>query len=306
MTAWPTRASEQARLEAALATYPTASRPLPGVASAACRQILAKQMVASLRRRDYRDLIRNRPIDPKRADPDDRMFDPERAAVLHARAGRSDEAVWLTFLATHFGKHRTYGWSRVRDVYSGLDSGVWTWDRVRASPGAFRVWLGANAAAIGGGFGNHRKYESLVGARGTGAVAEDLVTWVGPGGSLAAKFADLVREGGNDPNTLFDHMYRSFNVARFGRLGRFDFLSTIGRLGILPIEPGSAYLDGATGPLRGARLLFSGTPDAALAAAVLEEWLLDLDRSLRVGMEVMEDSLCNWQKSPGAFIHFRG
>ena len=306
MTTWPTRAAQQARLEAALTAYPTTGRPLPGATAAACRQTLAKQMVASLRRRDYRDLIRTRPIDPRRADPKDSMFDPERAAALHARAGQTDEAIWLAFLATNFGKHGIHGWRRVRDVYSGLGAGMWTWDRVRTSPASFRTWLSDHASAVGGGFGNHRKYESLVGARGTGAVTENLVAWAGPEGSLAGRFATLVHEGGNDPNVLFDRMYRAFNVARFGRLGRFDLLSVMGRLGILPIEPGSAYLEGATGPLRGARLLFGGDPDTALAAAVLEEWLLDLDQSLGVGMEAMEDSLCNWQKSPGVFVHFRG
>jgi len=27
---------------------------------------------------------------------------------------------------------------------------------------------------------------------------------------------------------------------------------------------------------------------------------------LNVGMQVLEDSLCNWQKSPRQFVHFRG
>lgn len=286
--------------------YSAAIRPLPGVTTTSHRQTLAKQIVASLRRRDYRDLVRTRQIDLTRADPDSPMFDPERAAVLHARAGRMDEAVWLVFLATHFGKHRDHHWARVQDVYSGLGSGIWTWDRVRSSPSAFRAWLDANASAIGGACGSHRKYESLVGVKGTGAVVEGLVAWAGSMGSLAGRFANLVRQGGNDPHVIFDHIYRSFQVVRFGRLGRFDLLSVMGRLGILPIEPGSAYLKGATGPLRGARLLFGGDPRAALKEAVLEAWLLDLDQHLGVGMEVMEDSLCNWQKNPDTFVHFRG
>jgi len=285
--------------------YSAAVRPLPGVAATSRRQTLAKQMVASIRRQDYRDLIRTRPIDPARVNPGSPMFDPERAAVLHARAGRMDEAIWLVFLATHFGRHRNHHWVRVRDVYSGLGSGIWTWARVCSSSGAFRAWLDSHAGAISGGCGSHRKYESLVGAKGTGAVVEGLVAWAGSVGSLAGRFATLVREAGNDPHVIFDHIYRSFQVVRFGRLGRFDLLSVMGRLGILPIEPGSAYLKGATGPLRGAHLLFGGDPLAA-KEVVLEAWLLDLDQHLEIGMEVMEDSLCNWQKNPDTFVHFRG
>ena len=38
-------------------------------------------------------------------------------------------------------------------------------------------------------------------------------------------------------------------VQRFGRLGKFDFLTMLGKLGIAPIEPGITFLKGATGPL---------------------------------------------------------
>src|SRR3954453_3508429 len=56
--------------------------------------------------------------------------------------------------------------------------------------------------------------------------------------------ARAVREAGNDPHIIFDHFYRTMAVARFGRLGKFDFLCLVGRLGIAPIAPGVAYLSG--------------------------------------------------------------
>jgi hypothetical protein len=80
----------------------------------------------------------------------------------------------------------------------------------------------------------------------------------------------------------------------------------LGKLGLAPIVPGSAYLSGATGPLRGARLLFGGSVSAEISAKELESYLVDLDSQLAVGMQVLEDSLCNWQKSPTKFISFRG
>jgi hypothetical protein len=75
---------------------------------------------------------------------------------------------------------------------------------------------------------------------------------------------------------------------------------------LAPLKPGSAYLRGSTGPLRGARLLIDGDPNSPTKADVLDEVLQRLDDILGVGMQVMEDSICNWQKSPRKFVHFRG
>jgi hypothetical protein len=118
--------------------------------------------------------------------------------------------------------------------------------------------------------------------------------------------AALVQAGGNSAQSIFDYCYNSMTVTHFGRLGKFDYLCLLGRLGLANMSPGSAYLVGATGPLAGARLLFGGRTDARLRAVALEGWLRDLDVVLDVGMQVMEDSLCNWQKSPRRFVHFRG
>jgi hypothetical protein len=305
---WPRRRGKAEELATGLKDFSESHRHLPGIRADAARETLAMQMVASLRRVDYTDIVRSRDISPNRADPGSPLFDPERAAVLHARAGRLDEAVWLVFLATHFGKHLVHRWSRLRDVYSGLGDGAWTWERVSADPAAFRSWLRANQHRIGGGFGNHRKYESLNAdsPAGTGMVVESYVEWIGPERSHTRRIAELVRAGGNDPHSIFDHFYNSMRVARFGRLAKLDFLALLGRLDLAPISPGSAYLAGSTGPLKGARLLFGGVPTAQLSPETLQDWLRELDAELRIGMQVMEDCLCNWQKGPTRFIYFRG
>lgn len=305
---WPTRQARAAQLDAGLAQFSTNWRPLPGIADRVTRAVLAMQMVASLRRLDYSDLIRVRGISPNRADPNSAFFDPERAAVFHHRAGNIDEAFWLVFLSIHFGKHLTHGWERLRDIYSGLGTHTWTWVRVSANPTAFRTWLLAHQDQIGGGFGSHRKRESVRADidGGTATVVESYVNWVGANHSHAALMARFTQAGGNSPQAVFDHCYRSMNVARFGRLGRFDYLCLLGRLGFAHVSPGRAYLEGATGPLRGARLIFGGVVNAPIDWRTLEGWLLELDQLLGVGMQVMEDSLCNWQKSPAQFFHFRG
>ncbi|MCB4825574.1 alpha-glutamyl/putrescinyl thymine pyrophosphorylase clade 3 protein [Roseicella aerolata] len=56
----------------------------------------------------------------------------------------------------------------------------------------------------------------------------------------------------------------------------------------------------------GRRLSTFTPPPQEGRRATLTARLIDLDDVLRVGMQVMEDSLCNWQKSPTTFIHFKG
>jgi hypothetical protein len=303
---WPTRSKRMQELDQALRDFSKKHVRLAGIVDHAHREALVLQMIASLRRLDYTQAIRSRDISPDRADPASHLFDPERAAALLARTGEVDEAIWLIFLATHFGQHGRHKWLLLRDVYSGLGDGMWTWARVSANPQHFRAWLQQNVQKIRGSFGNHRKYETLNPAsnNGTATVIESFVQCVAP--SPSRWFASLVRSVGNDPHALFDESYNRLMIARFGRLAKFDFLALLGRLDLAPISPGSAYLAGATGPLRGARLLIDGNAKSTTRAADLDEILQKLDQLLNIGMQVMEDSICNWQKSPHRFIHFRG
>src|ERR1041385_4042587 len=102
---WPKRRKMAAQLEAKLVRFSETRRALPGITQPPAAAVLGMQMVASLRRLEYTNLIRARSIAPERADPSSQFFDPERAAALHASKRNIDEAFWIAFLATHFGKH---------------------------------------------------------------------------------------------------------------------------------------------------------------------------------------------------------
>lgn len=305
---WSNRQHIADRLTKALAHHSRSKRQIPGASTQAQRTTLAWQMVASLRRLDYTLALKARPIDPARADPNNDMFDPDRAAIFHFKSGNLDEAFWVTFLSIHFGKHGRHEWRRLRDIYSGLGQATWTWARYSADPQSFNDWLSANGQKIGGAFGNHRKYSSIRtdSEQGTDKVFQGYLDWVGPTRSHQRLVARLVQAGGNNPHAIFDQFYRDMDVKQFGRLGKFDFLALVGRLDLAPITPGSAYLKGATGPLAGARLLFGGDRDANLSINNLDSWLIELDADLAIGMQPMEDSICNWQKSPDTFKHFKG
>jgi hypothetical protein len=265
------------------------------------------QFVASLRREDYYRRLQERTIGAERANPNSGHFDAERAVAYHLQNGDIEEAAWLVFLMTHFAKPASSGWLRLQQVYGRLGQGIWNWPAVKANPDAMIKWLEQNWPNIGGKFGNHRKYESLRpnSNRSFSRVLKSYLAWIGDNGHEKF-FSKVVQKGGNDPRQIFDVLYKSMKVTTFGRLAKFDYLALIGRYGIAPIIAGSAYLKGATGPTTGARLLFTGTNIGTATIRQLQEWLDDLDADLSVGMTVMEDALCNWQKSPAVFVHYRG
>ncbi|MET4808360.1 hypothetical protein [Limibacillus sp. MBR-115] len=299
-------------LEKAIADYSINFRSLPGVTARDYRETLVEQIVESLRRIEFLQAIQNRKISPERENPTSAVFDPLRAAILKARQGNIDEAFWLIFLATHFGRHRHYGWRLVQDVYGGYPDGqIWTWHRTSSDPNAFRSWWTTAATifqsdGIPRKFGNHRKYESLRAnaVRPTPQIVQDYIVWVGANRGHANLLLEVSQKNNCGAEAMFDALYKSMSsVLSFGRAGRFDFLTMLGNLNLAPIRPGSPYLLGATGPLSGARMLFG---NQKLSVDQLDAEVVHLGQYLGVSMQVMEDALCNWQKSPSRFIAFRG
>jgi len=286
---------------------------LPGINALENKAAFVEQLVESIRRVEYVAVIGSRAISANRADPSSDFFDPIRAAVLMVQAGNLEEASWLVFLATHFGKASRTGWLLTRDVYGALGAGYnWTWPLVSTNPVAMSQWIADNHATLKSGgrkFGNHRKYETLDPAKSnsTGEIIESYVNWVMQHGSHIGLFNHALMRPGADPRAAFGMLYRSMGaVKRFGRTGKFDYLTMIAKAGISDIVADSTYMAEATGPLKGARLLFGGATSANLTTVVLEQYIQQLDSVLEVGMQVIEDSLCNWQKSPGRFVKFRG
>ncbi|MES2045868.1 MAG: hypothetical protein V4475_18505 [Pseudomonadota bacterium] len=303
---WPSKDAERQRIlnELNAARAPLGLLGLPNVATV---ETLAMQFVASLRREDYYRLVQAKPVGADRANPNHPSFDAERAVAFHMQQGNTDEAGWLIFLMTHFARRADTKWLRLQDIYGRLGQGIWDWPTVTANPAAFYQWLTANWQNIRGAFGNHRKYESLrpTANRPMARTVADYLAWIGAAGHVAF-FANAVHAAGNNPHTIFDYLYDNLKITSFGRLAKFDYLSLVGRYGLAPIAAGSAYLDGATGPGRGARLLFDGNSNSTTSNATLQGKLDVLDTRLNVGMEVMEDALCNWQKSPQHFIYYKG
>ena len=306
----PRDRSFAAQIRHTLVSFDSEEHPLPGVRNAASLGTFVEQILESVRRVNYVAVVAGRNISELRADPSSELFDPLKGAVLKIRQNDIEEAFWLVFLFVHLGKHSRYGWHLARDIYGALgNTGKWTWNRVSTDPKAFREWLAANRPSLRGAFGNHRKYESLdaKSGSGTGAAVESYVRWVRPPRTHKMLIEALRQSAGNDPKVLFNLLYESLNaVSRFGRTARFDYLTMIGKLGLAPVEPGSTYMQGATGPFSGACLLFNGSTEKRTNRSELDSLVAELGARLGVGMQVMEDALCNWQKSPIKFVAFRG
>lgn len=302
-------------IEEALNRFEVAEFPLPGIRNPVDRRVFIKQVIDSIRRVNYPSVIGRRPINPDRANPSSILFDPIKAAIIHINLGNVDEACWLVFLFVHFGKHPHAGWRYAREIYGmlGDPQNQWTWAKVSENPEAFRDWLRLNQEQITRGtqrgFGNHRKYQSMDAdkATGTGAAVVSYVNWVANRGGHALLFQHALAVSNGDSMQAFDWLYHSMDhVVSFGRTAKFDYLTMLGKLQLAQIVPASAYLDGATGPRRGANLMLRGSLANELSTAELDRRLVKLAQYLRVNMQVIEDSLCNWQKSPNRYKLFSG
>ena len=283
--------------------------PLVGVRPFENQHAFVWQLIDSLQRIDYVKMVVNRRarLSSDRANPASSLFDPVQAAVL-LREQNFEEACWLVFISTHCGRNLRKAWMLAGELYGGLGQHTWTWAEVSDDPEAVQAWLRVHHHQFNGTFGNHRKYESIKDVpAGTGRVIASYVAWINSFGSHSEMFAHARSVAQGDRRKAFNLLYQSMRqVSRFGRTGRFDYLTMIAKVGLADIDAYSTYLNEATGPLRGARLFFDGQIDSASSARTLEGLVAALDSHLGVGMQALEDSMCNWQKSPNKYVAFRG
>lgn len=300
------------RISLRLAEFERAHGLLPGIEDEAHRKTFIHQIVESIRRIEFVRTIATRPVSEQRRSPVSTIYDPLRAAILFKRDGQFDEACWQVFLSVHFGKSLASGWIFPRDVYGRLgQGGVWGWNEVSDDVTGFREWLTENQAQLKGSdgitrrFGNHRKYTSIRAdaENGTATTVESYVGWVNDAGGHYALFNAAIEQNQGDPKLAFASLFDEMSVVRsFGRIGKFDYLTMIGKLELAAIEPDSAYMSDATGPLIGAKLMFGELSPKRHYDLLAQR----LGIALNVNMQVIEDALCNWQKSPEEFIAFRG
>lgn len=304
------------RIKRQLRRYSGSVEPLPGIESSASLDTFVFQIIESIRRVRYVSEVAARPISPLRLNPSSDLFDPIRAAIVLHRAGQFDEAGWLIFLFTHFGKNLKSGYRLLRDVYGRLGvQGNWSWKRTSNDAFGFRQWLDKHSLALKSdqtghrAFGNHRKYQSLDAWKenGTGSAVESYITLIKRAGGHQEFFAQALTSSNGDGRAAFRRLYKQMDAVKsFGRTAKFDYLSMVGKTSLALIEPDSVYFGAATGPVSGAKLLFHGDESARISVRDLEQSADALADAIEIGKQPMEDSLCNWQKSPTTPVRFRG
>jgi len=281
-----------------------------GLTNAKRRAVLVAQLIDSIRRIEYLNITSARARSASLYTPYSGSFQPLGGAAALHKAGRTDDAYWLVYLATHFGKHKIDGWNLTEDFYGRFgQGGVWDWASASQNPMAIANWLQGKyphvtSAGRSRRFGNHRKFETLKsGPKGTGHAVATYIQWIAASGSHQALIHGVQARVGQNPKDVFARLYRDLDqVAKLGRLGKFDLLCNLSNLMIAPILPDKAYIAQSTGPKAGARLLFGN----GLRVAQLETACAQLAEHLGVSPQVIEDALCNWQKSPESYIYFRG
>lgn len=274
------------------------------------RNALVAQLIDSIRRIEYLRITSIRARSPSLHTPYSGSFQPFGGAAVLYNVGRTDDAYWLVYLATHFGKHKHDGWNLTEDFYGRFgQGGIWDWASASQDPLAISRWLEGiyphvTSAGRSRRFGNHRKFETLKpGPKGTGRAVATYIEWVAEYGSHQALIREAQRRAGQNPKEVFAYLYKDLGkVAKLGRLGKFDLLCNLSNLLIAPILADRPYITGSTGPADGAKLLFGD----GLRFRDLDSACAELAEHLDVSPQVIEDALCNWQKSPEEYAYFRG
>jgi len=277
-------------------------------------ETLAKQLVDSIRRISYIYIVCERSYDGKGVDPTSSVFDPYKLISNFVKKGETEEAYWLCFLVTYCGKNLKNGWSSLKTIYAG-NGKINYWKNISQNTEDFLDWLDQIGPTIKTGFGNHRKYETFQPTKGKGprsVISSYLNLVKSTDGSYCQKeyYDNCKQEYGDDPEELFDSLYKkeTSKIVRFGRLSKFDYLTLLTKVGLIALEPPEAYIGSSTGPKSGLSLLFLNNSRTSKPSSWHKQKMALL-KFLDLGplkMQVLEDALCNWQKSPSKYISFRG
>ena len=265
-------------------------------------EVLALQLIESEEANARIQALLNSEIDPESINPESDKFDPIKA-IISLRHTNYDEACWLSFLLIYTDDSAQTEWAFMKKLYGGeglnLQSPL-TWQLLNEQP-SLNERLEALAVSLSQSypkpkFGHHRAYESLSHLP---IVFSSYVDFIDEQGGHKALFRPV--DNALDRQQYFKLLYDLIrqNIYRFGRLSTYEYLCLLGKLGLAEVAPDSCYIAEASGPKRGAKLLFG-----MLSNEQLDEHAVGLADYLEIGYQEMEAALCHWQKSPERFIKY--
>ncbi|WP_296405613.1 hypothetical protein [Psychrobacter sp.] len=267
-------------------------------------EILALQLLDRVKEDERVENLFKSDIHQEVSDPKSECFNPIKA-IIFLKDKHYDEACWLSFLLIYTDDSDESDWAFMRKLYGaeglGLKTAL-TWEVVNDAPHLLSDRLDELVTALAEShpkpkFGHHRAYESL---KHLPMVFTSYIGFIHEQGGHEAAFG--LKDKSVDRTDYFKTRYDLIrqNVYRFGRLSTFEFLCLLGKMRLADVEPNSCYIAEASGPKRGARLLFG-----MLSNEQLDEHAIGLANYLEVSYQQLEAALCHWQKSPNRFIKHR-
>lgn len=266
-------------------------------------EVLALQLIESEQREAEIKQLLNSEIDPEVINPQSDKFNPIKA-IIYLKDKDYDEACWLSFLLIYTNDSEQADWAFMRKLYAATDLKLHTaltWQQVNKAFDQRMALLEQLSSSLALSdpkpkFGHHRAYESL---NHLPVVFSSYIEFINEQGGHQALFRP--EQSALDKTAYFQTLYAVVrkNIYRFGRLSTFEYLCLLGKFELAEVEPNSCYIAEASGPKRGALLLFGMLSDNQL-----DDHAIGLADYLNVGYQQMEAALCHWQKSPNRFEKF--
>lgn len=207
---------------------------------------------------------------------------------------------WIIYLATYFGKSNKSKWELFNRAIFKKDHSIIKFDQIQADLDNYFKYLSSFDFFQDCSYSNHRKYtaKKLHGDKGLFKSME--------------YFVNNVALYSSQDEMEFHEMYiLSKRIPNFGRLGGFDFTSSLVKTGFNVKEPKSMYADHSTGPLLALKLMLklTGNNTSVLSQKQLSynlmDWFLKNSEIFMSG-QVLEDAICNWQKNTSKYIRYTG
>ena len=261
--------------------------------------ILAKQTFDSIRRIQIYETYK---IKALQASQEKRPFIyTSNPFVLAQRPDLNFEnRAWIIYLATYFGKSNKSKWTLFNRSVFRKDQSIIKFDQIQSDLDGYFKYLYSFDFFQDCTYSNHRKYtaKKLLGSKGLFRSME--------------YFVNNFELYSSEDEMEFHEMYLlSQKIPNFGRLGGFDFTSSLVKCKFNVKEPKSMYADHSTGPLQALELLLKLTNNNSSLASQkqlswdLMEWFLKKSKIFMTG-QVLEDAICNWQKDTRKYIRYTG
>jgi hypothetical protein len=261
--------------------------------------VLANQTSDSIRRIEIYEAYNKRAIQAVKEKQD--FCHTSNPFVLAQRSDLSlNNRLWIIYVATYFGKSNKSKWTLFERATFNKKKSILLFDEIKLDLNKYFKYLSSFDFFENCNYSNHRKF-----------TAKNLLKKNGVFESMEY-FTNNIDKYSSVEKMDFHTMYKlSQKIPNFGRLAGFDFSSSLVKCSFNIEEPKSMYAEHSTGPLDAIGLILKLTNNSASATSRkklctdLMQWFLDNSDIFMIG-QVLEDSICNWQKNTVNYIRYSG